>query len=88
MVSSGGSDDSDPEGVDFRGDSVLGFDRVVLSARLEEIEEAEECCEVDCRGWLARFALDDRLAVSILTTRECDLGTSPTVANGVNYLKV
>jgi hypothetical protein len=65
MVSSGGSEDNEPEGVDFRGDSVLWFDRVALSARPDEIEEAEECWEVEGRGWLERFALDDRLVVSI-----------------------
>lgn len=68
MVSSGGSEDNDPEGVDFRGDSVFIFDRVALSARPDELEEAEEWCEVEGRGWLARFALEERLAVSIVVT--------------------
>ena len=42
VLSSGGSDDKEPEGVDFRGDSVLLCDRVALSARPDEFEEAEE----------------------------------------------
>jgi hypothetical protein len=43
-VSSGGSEDREPEGVDFRGDSAFWLDRVALSARPEEFEEVEECC--------------------------------------------
>ena len=66
IVSSGGSEDSEPEGVDFRGDSVFWCDRVALSARPDELEEAEEWCEVDCKDWLARAALDERLPVSIV----------------------
>ncbi len=46
-TSSGGSDDNEPEGVDFRGDSVLLCDRVALSARPEEFDEADEWWEVD-----------------------------------------
>ncbi len=65
LVSSGGSDDSEAEGVDFRGDSALLCDRVALSARPEEFEEAEEWCEFAWGCWLARAALDERRAVSI-----------------------
>lgn len=49
-LSSRGSDDNEPEGVDFRGDSALLCDRVDLSARPDEFEEAEECCDVEGRG--------------------------------------
>jgi hypothetical protein len=42
MVSSGGSEEREPEGVDLRGDSVFWWDRVARSARPEEFEEAEE----------------------------------------------
>ena len=49
-MSSRGSDDNEPEGVDFRGDSALLCDRVDLSARPDEFEEAEECCDVEGRG--------------------------------------
>lgn len=50
MVSSGGSEDNEAEGVDFLGDSALLCDRVALSPRLDEVEEAEEWCEFDCSG--------------------------------------
>lgn len=49
MVSSAGSEDSEPDGVDFRGDSCLPDVRVFLSLRSalpEEVDEAEEWCEV------------------------------------------
>lgn len=52
-------------GVDFRGDSVLIFERVALSARPDVLEEVEEWWEFELRGWLARAALDERRAVSI-----------------------
>lgn len=63
MASSGVSEDIDPDGVNFRGESVLLCDRVALSARPEEFEEAEECWGVDCGGW--RAPLEERLAASI-----------------------
>lgn len=50
MVSSGGSEDNEAEGVDLRGDSALLCDRVALSPRVDEFEEAEEWCEFDCSG--------------------------------------
>jgi hypothetical protein len=42
MVSSGGSEEREPEGVDFRGDAVFRWDLVARSARPEAFEEAEE----------------------------------------------
>jgi hypothetical protein len=64
IASSRGSDDNEPDGVDFRGDSVLLCDRVALSARPEEFEEAEEWWEVDC-AW-PRAVLEERLLLSIV----------------------
>jgi hypothetical protein len=43
MVSSGGSDDNEPVGVDFWGDPFLLNDRVFLSARPDVLEVVEEC---------------------------------------------
>jgi len=64
-LSSSGSDDKDPEGVDFRGESVFWCDLVALSARPDELEDAEEW-EGPPRGWLARLALEERLATSMV----------------------
>lgn len=63
-VSSRGSEDRDAVGVDFRGDSVLLFRRVVRSARPDELEEAEESWEL-VAAWLARAAREERRAASI-----------------------
>lgn len=65
-LSSRASEEREPDGVDLRGDSALLCDLVALSARPDEFEEVEECCDVDCKGWLARAALEERLAVSIV----------------------
>lgn len=60
-ITSSGSDESELEGVDLRGDSVLLF-RVARSPRVEELEEVEE---VVGRDWLERAARELLLAVSI-----------------------
>lgn len=43
MVSSGGSEDNEPVGVDFWGEPFLLNDRVFLSARPDVLEVVEEC---------------------------------------------
>lgn len=57
IVSSGGSDESDPVDVDFCGEPPLLKYRELRSGRPERLEVVEEICDCDC---VAR-ALDDRL---------------------------
>ena len=56
MVSSGGSDDSDPVEVDFCGEAPLLKYRVLRSGRPEALEAVDEICDCD---WVTR-ALEDR----------------------------
>lgn len=74
IASSRGSDDSEPDGVVFRGEPDLGFDLVARSARPEVLEEFEEWWEADCSGWLARAALEDRRDVSIVAMSDSPRG--------------
>lgn len=57
MVSSGGSEESDPVDVDFWGEPLLLKYRELRSGRPEVLEAVEEICDCDC---VAR-ALEDRL---------------------------
>jgi hypothetical protein len=57
IVSSGGSDDSDPVEVDFCGEPALLKYLELRSGRPEMLEVVDEICDCD---WVAR-ALEDRL---------------------------
>jgi hypothetical protein len=72
MVSSGGSDESDPVEVDFCGEPPLLKNRELRSGRPELLDVVEETC--DC-AWVAR-ALEDRLgSVTAIILSECSSGT-------------
>jgi hypothetical protein len=49
-VSSGGSEEREALGVDFRGDSVFCDVRVFLSSLFDECEDEEECWESELPG--------------------------------------
>lgn len=68
IVSSGGSDDSDPVDVDFCGEPALLKYLELRSGRPEMLEVVEEICDCD---WVAR-ALEDRLgSVAAILYNEC-----------------
>ena len=58
-ANSAASDDKDPDGVDFRGESAFEDTLVVRSAREEEFEDAEEWCDPEV-GCVVRDRTDRR----------------------------
>lgn len=64
-----GSDDEEVDRCGFLEESCFGFDLVALSAREDEFEEVEECCDVVWTGALVLAVLELRRPRSILRCR-------------------
>lgn len=75
IVSSGGSDDSDPVEVDFCGEPALLKYLELRSGRPEMLDVVDEICDCDC----VTRALEDRLgSVAAILCKKCRSGRAPS----------